>query len=81
MKTVENTLKLVLRVGDARPWEALEAYISRLSGFTRSLVAKAFRNCGVKRKYQSTAILRMVQLSRKIWFVVGVEKKYKQILF
>ena len=23
----------------------------------------------------------MVQLSRKIWFVVGVEKKYKQILF
>ena len=56
MKTIENTLKSVLRNGDARSWEALEAYISRLSGFTRSLVAKAFRNYGVKRKCQSTAI-------------------------
>ena len=55
MSVIERNLKKCLRVGDARPGEALEAHLSRSGGFTRSLVAKTFRQRGLKENIKALA--------------------------
>ena len=46
MHELERKIKSCVRIGDVRSSEVLEAYISRGTGYPRSLVAKTIRQTG-----------------------------------